>query len=73
MNTSVASVECRRFRNAIAILRAIDQPDFNRATGLDEGVWWRNFREDPSGMFLRLKDWQAEAIWKIIESRQTSR
>ena len=64
-----ASPECRRFRNAIALLRAIDQPDFDLATDLNE-TWWRNFREDPSGTFLRLKDWQAEAIWKIVESRQ---
>lgn len=61
-------MDLRRFRNAIAILRSIDEDEFVRATKAD-GLW-RPFRDDPVGFFVKLDDAKSEALWAIVEARQ---
>lgn len=62
-------MDYRRFRNALCILRSIDEAEFSQATGLGEARW-RSFREDPVRDFIRLEAVKAEAIWRLIEARQ---
>lgn len=64
------SPACRRFRNAIAILHSIDKGEFERATDFLGEAWWRSFRDNPAATFLRLDGSKAEAIWRLVESRQ---
>lgn len=69
---STMSPSCRRFRNAICILHSIDGDEFERSTGLPE-AWWRQFRDSPAATFLRLDSDKAEAIWRLVEARQSDR
>jgi hypothetical protein len=61
--------ELLRFRNALCILRWLDEDDLRQA--LEFNVFQiTEFCEDPLGGFLCLSDNEADALWKLIEARQ---
>lgn len=62
------------FHNALRILTGIDRHELEAAgvTNLGGAFGWDAFRADPYRWFIQASDKEADAIWRIIESRQRS-
>lgn len=58
----------KRFHNALRILLSIDGPDFHEAAPDGD---WQAFRDDPFRYLIRCDDEQAQALWKLVEARQS--
>jgi len=65
-----------RFHNALRIMRAIDHSElikenaWHGLTGAQIEDEWKAFRDHPYRYFVACEDDTAQAIWRIIESRQ---
>lgn len=59
------------FHNGLRILTSIDQYEVEAFMPGDDA--WRSFCRDPFRYFIRADDETADAIWRIIEARQSKR
>ena len=66
-------MKCREFHNAPRILWNIDKGEFDEAVGrVSSHEGWMRFRDGPHRWFIGADTADAEAVFSIIESRNTT-